>query len=118
MAGPLQASSNTAFRPQMDLSGDNLGAGWERQFKEWVDRHKYYPQEAGENGEEGVAAVTLKIGKDGRVQSVGLVQRSGSQWLDLALQALFRGQHVPGLPDNFAQPNATINVQMHYILIR
>ena len=119
MAGPVKLGTpSSSYRPQFDLSGDNLGPGWERAFRDWVNRHKFYPEEAAEAGEEGTAAVKVVLGRDGRVKSVDLIDRSGSQWLDLALQALFRSQHVPALPDTFSPGDATINVVMHYILIR
>ncbi len=117
-AGPVQVSSSNAFRPQFDISGDNLGPGWNRLIHDWIERHKYYPHEAAENGEEGVVAVSVTLGRDGHVRSVNLLQRSGSQWLDLALQALFRSQNLPPIPADFHEDQATINVQMHYILLR
>jgi TonB family protein len=118
LPGPVQSASSSAYRPQYDLSGDDLGPGWERLFSDWVNRHKYYPDQAAENGEEGTAAVRITVDRNGRVNSVSLLERSGSQWLDAALEALFRSQSLPPLPADFAQSEATLNVQMHYILIR
>jgi TonB family protein len=68
------------------------------------------------NGEDGDAMVQVVANPDGRVTSVQLEQKSGSVWLDLALQSLFRGAHLPPLHDE-TEP-ITFNFLMHYILIR
>ena len=52
---------------------------------------------------------------DGRVTSVELIGRSGSIWLDLALQALFRDAHIPPLPSGTTEP-IEFNFTMHYII--
>jgi TonB family protein len=117
MPGPVKDAASSAYRPQYDLSGDDLGSGWERLFADWVNRHKYYPDQAAANGEEGTVAVRITVDRNGRVSSVSLLERSGSQWLDAALEALFRGQNLPPLPADFNEAEATLNVQMHYVLI-
>ena len=54
---------------------------------------------------------------DGRVREVELIDKSGSMWLDLALQALFRDQHIPPLPSGDHEP-IEFDFTMHYVLIR
>ena len=62
------------------------------------------------------AAMLRWVYPDGRVTSVELETKSGSVWLDLALQALFRGARLPPLHDE--NEPITFNFTMHYILIR
>jgi periplasmic protein TonB len=68
------------------------------------------------NGEDGNTTVEVVANPDGRVTSVRLVSKSGSVWLDLALQALFRDHRLPPLHDE--NEPITFNFTMHYILIR
>ena len=81
----------------------------------WVRAHAYYPEQAAMNGEDGSVMVQVSANPDGRVTSVELERRSGSQWLDMALMALFRDAQLPPLHEN--EP-ITFNFTMHYILIR
>ena len=62
--------------------------------------------------------VRVVVNRYGAVQSVQLESRSGSQWLDMAAQAMFRGAHLPPFPPDMTDPDFTFNLTMHYILIR
>jgi outer membrane biosynthesis protein TonB len=62
--------------------------------------------------------VRVQVDRSGRVQSVELRGRSGSQWLDLALQGLFRGAHLPAFPPDAPDPTFTFDFTMNYVLIR
>jgi outer membrane biosynthesis protein TonB len=55
---------------------------------------------------------------DGRVTSVELEHGSGSPWLDLALEGLFRGAKLPPLPKSAGDQPVPFHFTMHYILIR
>ncbi len=64
------------------------------------------------NGEDGSAMVQVVANPDGHVTSVELERKSGSQWLDLALLALFRDAHLPPIfgenePITFISPCTT-----------
>lgn len=78
--------------------------------------HAYYPEQAVMNDEDGSVMVQVTANPDGRVTSVELERRSGSQWLDLALLSLFRDAQLPPLHDE--NEPITFNFTMHYILIR
>jgi protein TonB len=93
------------------------GADWLNALSAWIEAHKYYPQEAAAAGEDGTVVVRVLVDHSGRVQSVELRDRSGSQWLDLAAQAMFRGARLPPFPPGTTDPNFTFNLTMHYILI-
>ena len=66
----------------------------------------------------GAPALTARVvvNPNGHVTSVDLTMRSGSQWLDMALVALFRDRDVPPPPDK-TEPTI-VNFTMRYILIR
>ncbi|MBO0710231.1 MAG: energy transducer TonB, partial [Acetobacteraceae bacterium] len=111
MAGP---SSDAATQIR---GAEALGADWRNMLSAWVEAHKYYPRQAIMNGEDGSPEVEVVVRRDGTVQSVELETRSGSQWLDLALLALFRGAHLPPFPENAREDQTTFSFTMHYILI-
>jgi TonB family protein len=94
------------------------GANWLNALSAWIEAHKYYPREAAEAGEDGTVVVRVQVDHTGRVQSVELRDRSGSQWLDLAAQAMFRGARLPPFPPDTSDPSFTFNLTMHYIIIR
>ena len=93
------------------------GADWRNALSRWVAEHAYYPDQARRDAEEGDAKVHVVAEPNGRVTSVELIGRSGSMWLDLALLALFRDQHIPPLPYGDKEP-IDFNFTMHYVLIR
>jgi TonB family protein len=107
------ARDNTPFSR---VAGAQVGPDWRNELSAWVRAHAYYPEQAAMNGEDGTAMVEVVANPDGRVTSVRLLSKSGSSWLDLALQALFRDAHLPPLHD--ATEPITFGFTMHYILIR
>jgi TonB family protein len=92
------------------------GADWGNELVAWVNRHKYYPPQAAMQGEDGEVTARVVVNPNGHVTSVDLTMRSGSQWLDMALVALFRDRDVPPPPDK-SEPTI-VNFTMRYILIR
>ena len=107
------AENNTPFG---DIDSDQGGPDWRNLLSRWVQQHAYYPPEARANLEEGTAQVHVEARPDGRVTSVELIGRSGSIWLDLALQALFRDARIPPIPGG--DKPIVFNFTMHYIIIR
>jgi protein TonB len=102
--------------PFGDIENDKGGPDWRNLLSRWVQEHAYYPPQARANGEEGVARVHVEALPNGKVTSVELVGRSGSMWLDLALQALFRDARIPRVPGS--DEPISFDFTMHYILIR
>jgi protein TonB len=94
------------------------GRDWFSALEAWMEAHKYYPREAAMNGEDGVVVVHVVVDRSGHVDSVELRSRSGSQWLDLGAQAMFRGAHLPAFPPDTPFPDVDLQVTIHYILIR
>ncbi len=115
--GPTTAGPESAAASQM-RGAERLGTDWRNALSAWVEAHKYYPDQARMNGEDGSPQVKVVVRRDGKVQSVELEDRSGSVWLDMALQALFRGAMLPRFPDDAKDDEVTFHFTMHYILIR
>jgi len=112
LAPRVGPTDNTPFAR---VSGAQVGPDWRNLLSKWVRDHAYYPEQAAMNGEDGTAMVRVEANPDGHVTSVELRTRSGSMWLDMALQALFRDAHLPPLHED--EP-ITFDFTMHYILIR
>jgi protein TonB len=114
-APPRATHSNDAM---IRVEGAPLGDDWENQMLEWWDEHKYYPPEAAKRNESGTVVVHLVVGRDGVVQSVRLDSQSGSQWLDLGAQALFRGAHLPPFPQSTPESKKDMSLTLEYVLVR
>jgi protein TonB len=106
----------TDLSPFAQISGAHVGADWRNELAAWVRQHAYYPEQAAMNGEDGDVMVRVVANPDGHVASVELRRKSGSMWLDLALQALFRDANLPPLHEE-TEP-ITFDFTMHYILVR
>jgi len=112
------ASRGTADpTPFSERNQDRAATDWRNELSRWVAEHAYYPEQARREFEEGDAKVHVRADSNGRVREVELIGKSGSMWLDLALLALFRDQHIPPLPPGDKEP-IDFNFTMHYVLIR
>ena len=100
-----------------DARARNLGADWMQGVKAFWLRHRYYPPQAAENGEEGTLALELTVDRTGRVQSAVVTSRSGSAWLDMAAVGTFRGAQLPPIPVEVDAPFKT-TLDIHYMIIR
>lgn len=99
----------------MDYDAE-VGPDWRNALAEWVSQHAYYPREAARAGHQGTSRVLVTVRPDGHVISVELEQKSGSQWLDLALEALFRGAKLPPLPKSSGTEPVPFHFTMYYII--
>ncbi len=106
---------STPFSVETDAE---VGPDWRNALSAWVHEHSYYPQQAIEMGQEGTSRVLVTTTPDGRVLSVEQEKRSGSPWLDLALDGLFRGAKIPPMPKSAGDQPVSFHFTMHYILIR
>jgi protein TonB len=102
--------------PFSRVAGAHVGPDWRNLLSAWVREHAYYPEQAAMNGEDGNVMVRVSANPDGHVTSVELESRSGSQWLDMALVAMFRDANLPALYP--ATKPITFDFLMHYVLIR
>ena len=101
-----------------DLRGDHLSPDWRAELREWWEQHRYYPQQAVMNGEDGDVDVRITTTREGHVQKVELMSRSGSQWLDLGAQAIFRDAHLPPFTPDMTDAQTVFTLTIHYVLIR
>ena len=101
-----------------DIRARNIGADWAQGLATYWRRHRYYPQQAAENGEDGTVQVVLVVNRLGRVQSVEVKSRSGSPWLDMAAVATWRNAQLAPLPAENTDSTITIPLTINYILLR
>jgi TonB family protein len=101
----------------MDTDAE-VGPDWRNALSQWVGEHSYYPMQAAELGQQGSVRVLVSTMPDGRVIAVDMEKRSGSPWLDLALEALFRGAKLPPLPKSAGDGPVSFHFTMYYYLIR
>jgi protein TonB len=81
-------------------------------------RHRYYPRQAAENGEDGTVVIELTVSRSGRVEAARVVSRSGSQWLDMAAIGTFRDGQLPPFTPEMREDRITFTIPITYYLIR
>jgi periplasmic protein TonB len=101
----------------VDTDAD-VGLDWRNALSQWVEEHSYYPNQAAEMHQQGSVKVLVTTLPNGQVTSVELERGSGSPWLDLALEGMFRGAKLPPLPKSAGDQPVPFHFTMHYILIR
>jgi protein TonB len=86
-------------------------------LSQYVETHKYYPDQAGRNGEQGTAVIKAVIARDGTVKDVRLEQSSESRMLDVALESMFRDKHLPPFPDDMKEGEKEFTISMTYEIV-
>jgi protein TonB len=86
-------------------------------LSEFIETHKYYPEGAAQNGEEGSATVELTVRRDGTVRALSLASSSGSSLLDAAWMAVFRDNRLPAFTDDMPGAEETFKLTLNYELI-
>ncbi len=86
-------------------------------ISEYIETHKFYPEQAAEAGEEGTSVISVTIARDGRVKDVHLVESAGSNWLDMGWISLFRGHQFAPFPDDMKEKERTFTMSMDYEII-
>ncbi len=115
--GPA-ALGPTSITPFARISAKELGADWRNELADWIEQHKYYPEDAAKRGEQGINEVRVVVNRDGRVESVELERQSGSQRLDSAAVGLFRDADLPPFPIGTEEERVTIDLTIHYVIYR
>jgi len=100
------------------VTSGKVDPSWLSRLHEWWLRHGYYPDQAAQKGEDGRVSIQIVVDRYGRVNQVELEGRSGSVWLDMAAQGVFRGANLPPLPPDTTDPQITVDLTIDYILIR
>ena len=81
-----------------------IRARYEQEISAWIQRHKYYPADAG--GREGRAIVRMRIDRAGNVRYYAIEQSAGLTALDLAaLDMIRRANPVPAVPTTYPAGN-------------
>ena len=100
------------------VTGAQVGSDWAAMLHAWWNQHGYYPPQAAQNGEDGTVRIHVLVDRYGHVLGVDLIGKSGSQWLDLAAQAVFRGATLPPFPPATPEPRADLELTIRYLLDR
>ncbi len=101
-----------------DVRAANIGADWAQGLAAYWRSHRYYPQQAAQNGEDGTVEIQLVVNRLGRVESVEIQRRSGSPWLDMAAVGTWRNAQLAPLPAENTDRTITIPLTINYVLIR
>jgi protein TonB len=99
------------------VAGAEASGSWNGAFMAWVREHGFYPPQAAQNGEDGSVMVRVVIERSGRVRSVEMRRPSGSVWLNMGLQSMFRSQVVPPFTPDMQGETTTMDFTMHYIIV-
>lgn len=112
--GRAQPNRSEAF---FDVRAAKLGADWEEALKTYWLRHRYYPRQAADDGEDGSVDLELTVDATGRVREAKITSRSGSTWLDMAAASTWRNAQLPPLPPELGD-RYVFSITINYILIR
>jgi len=116
--GGLPSVGRASPEPEAEVRGAQVGPDWRNAFRRWLEEHKRYPEAAVLLGQEGTTRVELIVEPDGRVRTMRLLRRSGSVWLDAGTLSLFRGARLPPFPPGADPSGVTVDLTIHYVLIR
>lgn len=111
-----QSDAQAANAPELTIKGD-IGADWQAELNQWVEEHKYYPQAALEQNQQGSVEIEFTVDRAGNVTGLHLLNGSGSPFLDQAWLGLFAQNQLPSFPPGTKSDHVTIDATMHYELI-
>jgi len=115
--GPIEGGAQTPSSA-VQMEGVAVSTDWLNEVQAWWNRHAYYPPQAGMNNEEGDVTLHMQVDHDGRVERLELIEKSGSQWLDLGALSTFRDAYLPPLPSDMPEAQIPFHVTVHYIIVR
>ncbi len=112
------AKGDTSLGQFARVTKGRVDADWMGDLHRWWLEHRYYPEQAAMAGEDGTVKIQIQVDRYGHVRLVDLEGRSGSQWLDMAAQAVFRGATLPPFPPGTRDDQITVDLTINYILVR
>ncbi len=112
-----QSDAQAVAAQDLTIKG-NIGADWKAAFHKWVDEHKYYPDAAVAQGQQGNVQIQFIVDRNGHVTGLHLLGSSGSPFLDQAWLGLFEDAQLPSFPPGTASDNVTIDATMHFELVQ
>lgn len=104
--------------PYAQIRAANASADWNRGLLSYWLQHRYYPEQAAANGEQGAVTIQLTVNRSGRVENVEVLSRSGSQWLDMAALATWRNAKLPPFTNEMREERITFPIPIQYFLIQ
>lgn len=111
-----QSDAEAANAPELTIKGE-IGADWKAALDEWVNAHKYYPQAAVEQNQQGDVQIEFTVDRAGNVTGLRMLSSSGSPFLDQAWLGLFQNNTLPPFPPGTKSSHLTIDATMHFELI-
>jgi protein TonB len=111
-----QSDLNAENGPEITIKGD-VGADWNAALDQWVEDHKYYPDSALEQGQQGNVRIQFRVDRAGNVTRLHMVSGSGSPFLDQAWLGLFKDAQLPPFPADAKSNTVDIDATMHFILL-
>ncbi len=118
LSPPRERNGPASSDPYAQIRAANASADWNRGLLQYWLRHRFYPEQAAANGEEGAVTLQLTVNRSGRVESVEVLSRSGSQWLDMAALATWRNAQLPPFTNEMRDDRITFPIPIQYYLIR
>jgi protein TonB len=112
---PPQSDAQAVAGPELTIKG-HIGADWQAALNKWVNEHKYYPQAAAEQNQQGDVEIEFTVDRQGNITGLHLLSGSGSVFLDQAWLGLFRGVQLPPFPPGTKDDHITVDATMHYII--
>jgi TonB family protein len=100
-----------------DARAARLGVDWQQALMSYWLSHRYYPQQAAEDGQDGSVDLELTVSASGRVENAVLKSKSGNQFIDMAAIGTWRNAKLPPLPPELGD-RYTFTITINYILIR
>lgn len=91
-----------------------IGADYRAALSTWLERHKRYPEEARQRGEEGRAVLRFRVDRYGRVINYSVVSSTGFADLDSAVEQMMRGATLPPFPPSMPQPEIEVSVTVGF----
>lgn len=111
-----QSDAQAVFGPELTVKGD-VGADWGAALSKWVNAHKYYPQAAAEQNQQGNVEIEFTVDRHGNVSKLHMLNGSGSPFLDQAWLGLFQGAQLPPFPPGTKADHTVVDATMHFELI-
>ncbi len=97
---------------------NNVGGDWGAELQQWVEARKYYPEMAGEMGQQGNVTVTFTVDRQGHVSKLSVTSASPYALLNQAWLGIFRDAQLPSFPPNSPLKKTVVHYTMHYELIQ
>ena len=114
---PSQAPPQMAAIPSPPPA-PTISSDYRAMLSGWLERHKRYPEEARQRGEEGRAVLRFRVDRSGRVLDYSVVGSTGFADLDAAVQAMMRGAVLPPFPPSMREPEIEVSVTIRFGLSR